>query len=144
MWVRPMTTATMTIPLRLPSTANARQHWAARARTVKAQRATIALYWRAPPGDAVRELARRGPPWAVEIIRTTPARPLDDDNLAGACKAVRDEVARLLGVDDGPTAPVAWRYGQRKAPDYGVVVTLTRLADGAKTHTQWGENEQKP
>ena len=39
---------------------------------------------------------------------------LDDDNLAGAFKAIRDEVAKYFGVGDGPKGPIKWKYAQKK------------------------------
>lgn len=29
-------------------------------------------------------------------------------------KAVRDEIAKINGVDDGPTGPITWVYAQEK------------------------------
>jgi hypothetical protein len=50
----------------------------------------------------------------------------DDDNLQGACKAIRDEIARLFGVDDGPRGPITWAYAQEKCKrgTYGVRVEI--------------------
>ncbi len=41
---------------------------------------------------------------------------MDDDNLQSAFKAIRDEIARLVGVDDGPGNGWTWKYEQRKGP----------------------------
>jgi hypothetical protein len=46
----------------------------------------------------------------VTITRVSP-RLLDDDNLRGALKAVRDGIADALGVDDRDER-VRWRYRQ--------------------------------
>jgi hypothetical protein len=63
----------------------------------------------------------------VTLTRIGP-RDLDSDNLAGSAKAVRDAVARWLGVDDGPRAPVEWRYAQERpakgAKRYAVRITI--------------------
>jgi hypothetical protein len=50
----------------------------------------------------------------------------DDDNLQGACKAIRDEIAKLCGVDDGPKGPIKWEYAQEKCKrgQYGVRVEM--------------------
>jgi hypothetical protein len=40
---------------------------------------------------------------------------------------VRDAVAAWLGVDDGPEAPVAWEYGQRRG---GYLVEVTVVGGG--------------
>lgn len=53
--------------------------------------------------------------YRVRLIRIS-AGVLDDDGLRGALKAVRDEVAAWLGVDDGPRAPVRFAYAQQKGP----------------------------
>jgi hypothetical protein len=52
-------------------------------------------------------------PGKVTITRLAP-RQLDTDNLAGACKHVRDGVADWLGIDDGDLR-VAWVCEQEKA-----------------------------
>jgi len=46
----------------------------------------------------------------VRLERVAP-RALDDDNLRGALKAVRDAVAEALGIDDADPR-VRWQYGQ--------------------------------
>ncbi|MCX6950626.1 MAG: hypothetical protein NTV51_00320 [Verrucomicrobia bacterium] len=92
----------------LPSLANARLHWALKAKVIKAQRTEVMSRWLCLPlADRRRPVAR------VVFVRTSP-RQLDDDNLASAFKAVRDEVASLLGVSDAPGGPVQWRYEQRR------------------------------
>lgn len=97
------------VPIALPSASNLREHWATRARRVKSQRAATALSFKAL---MVTREALPAFPLAVTLTRQSP-RKLDDDNLRGACKAVRDEVAAQLGVDDG-SALVEWRYAQAK------------------------------
>jgi len=37
---------------------------------------------------------------------------MDDDNLARAFKAIRDSIANKLGVDDGETDKIRFRYDQ--------------------------------
>lgn len=51
----------------------------------------------------------------VTLIRIS-AGELDTDGLAGALKAVRDEVAAWLGIDDSARSPASWRYGQQRGP----------------------------
>ena len=67
------------------------------------------------------------PPCVVTFTRLSP-RALDDDNLRGACKPIRDEVARMLGVDDGPSSLVRWNYAQRKDARSGIEVLITPVA----------------
>jgi len=102
--------------LRLDVTLNSRVHWAAKERAVRHQRESVRF--------ALAGVARLDGATRVRITREAPAL-LDTDNLAGACKAVRDEVAAWLGVDDGPTGPVTWEVLQRKAPGYGVEIQVT-------------------
>lgn len=51
----------------------------------------------------------------VTLIRIS-AGTLDEGSVASALKAVQDEVAAWLGIDDGPRAPASWRYGQQRGP----------------------------
>ncbi len=118
-----MTALRVEIPgLRLVSEANQRGSWHRGAERASRQRDVVAL--------VLRRLAPIAPPCEVRVIRVAP-RALDDDNLARACKAVRDAVARWLGVDDGD-ALVSWRVGQARGRSYGVrvLVRAWRL-DGA-------------
>jgi len=101
---------TVDLPLRLSSTPNLREHWATRARRVRRERAA-ALAVPKHPLPCVVTLTRHGP------------RLLDDDNVVGAFKALRDGIADRLGVDDADTR-VAWRYEQAVRPEHGVTVTL--------------------
>lgn len=107
---------------------NAREHYFARAARVKKERAVTAtgllVLERAHPARVA--LAREpGRPLAVTITRVSPALA-DDDNLAGAAKAVRDEIAKWLGAGDGPRGRVSWRYEQQKAGrgTFGVLVRI--------------------
>lgn len=98
-----------TVPIRTHSKLNQRIHWAARAKQAKTER--LATYL-----AAFQSLKpRRKPvtfPCTVRLTRVSP-RSLDDDNLRGALKAVRDEVASMLGVDDRDPR-VTWAYAQEK------------------------------
>ena len=94
----------VTIPgLRLVSEANARGSWHGGASRAAQQRRTVALFFRS---------LRCAVPCNVRIIRVAPSR-LDDDNLARAAKAVRDEIASWLGVDDADPR-VSWSVAQTK------------------------------
>lgn len=114
---------TITIPIdgmKLGAALNARTHWTRRAARARKERTivTVALHHHPMPVA--------WPPTTCTLARIAP-RMLDDDNLAGAFKAIRDEVAAFFGVDDGPRGPIAWRYEQRKgAPkQYAVEIRLT-------------------
>ena len=90
------------LPIKTVTGLNAREHFRVRAKRVRAERAAVALivkpFWT---------------PCIVRMVRLSPAL-CDDDNLQGAMKAVRDEIAKINGVDDGPTGPITWVYAQEK------------------------------
>lgn len=106
-------------PLTMPSLANARMHWAQRARIVKNQRTLVGY-----------SLAHRGVPkklpWehdiVVTIMRKAP-RALDDDNLVCSAKAVRDAIATHFDIDDR-NPRIAWRYAQGKSDSTGPSVRI--------------------
>ncbi len=102
------------LPLRTVSEANAHQHWRARARRVKAQRAAARiLIWAARRGaDSFSERLAQAGHAEIRLVRVAP-RKLDSDNLAGAFKAIRDGVADALGVNDGDPR-ITWLYDQRR------------------------------
>ena len=90
--------------LRLVSEANARGSWHGGASRAAKQRRIVALVLRAQQPVAI--------PCNVRIVRVAPSR-LDDDNLARAAKAVRDELASWLGVDDRDER-VSWSVAQTR------------------------------
>lgn len=117
---------TITIPIdgmKLGAALNARVHWTKRAARAKKERAIVAVALRCHHRPTLEPTC---PPTTCTLVRVAP-RALDDDNLAGAFKSIRDEVAAFFGVDDGPKGPIAWRYEQRKgAPrQYAVEICLT-------------------
>jgi hypothetical protein len=92
------------------------RHWGAKASRVTAEHQLVAA--------ALATVARpEGPRYAVTIVREGRAL-MDTDGLAISAKAIRDAIARWLGVDDGPRGPVTWSYGQHTAKGYGVMVTI--------------------
>lgn len=112
-----MTTTTITarIDVTLLRGQNNREHHRVRAARVAAEREATRLAlaagdWRGDPVSLRRaELGAR-----VTIVRPFVTTPLDGDNLSAACKAVRDEVAAFLGVDDA-SARLHWVYLQSPA-----------------------------
>lgn len=84
---------------------NQREHWAKTHRRRKSQRQAVGLI--------LNTCKRPKLPCDVWLIRISPRKLDVDDNLPSAFKAIRDEVARWLGVDDGGDQ-VIWRYDQRK------------------------------
>lgn len=118
-----MTTRDVTIErMKLGAALNARVHWTSRASKVRRERLAVRA---ALAHDCWPDVKTASPPTTCTMVRVAP-RMLDDDNLAGAFKAVRDEIASFFGVDDGPKGPIAWRYEQRKgAPkQYAVCIRL--------------------
>ena len=54
-----------------------------------------------------------GRPLRITLIRIGPRR-LDDDNLAGAMKHVRDGIADSLEIDDGDETQAVWAVAQEE------------------------------
>lgn len=101
---------------KLPSLANQRLHWAARAKIIKNQRITASLL----VAQAVGRTPRK--PKAVTLTRIS-SRPLDGDNWVAAAKGIRDGVADALGIDDGDSR-VKWKYEQRKGSPQAVEIRI--------------------
>lgn len=116
-------TVTAQVPWLCPlSEPNTRSHWAVALR----RRSKYKAYtW-----GALRRFQGFG--WAFPVLVTFTRhgmRLLDDDNLAGAYKAVRDVVAEVLGVDDGDTERVRWAYRQEavKRADTRTTITIEEV-----------------
>lgn len=112
--------ASVTLPLRLSSTANTsqREHWTTKHRRAKAVRLAVKRAL-----DGVLYHHRPKLPIVVLLTRIAP-RAIKDahDNLPMAFKHAVDEVAAWLGIDDSDPR-VTWRYGQErgeKPRQYGV------------------------
>jgi hypothetical protein len=97
-------TFSTTLPLKTVGGLNAREHFMARSRRVKAERQAAA--WVTPAGY--------GLPCVVRLTRLS-SGTLDGDNLLGALKGVRDGIADKLGVKDNDPR-IQWQYAQEKAP----------------------------
>ena len=107
---------TVEVPLAkaLPSANNLREHWARRAERVRGQRTWTAAHIRTQGAAFLREWrVMRGNEalrLACTLTRVAP-RQLDSDNLQGAFKGIRDQVAEECGIDDG-SPRWDWRYAQ--------------------------------
>ncbi len=101
------------IAMKLPSLTNLRLHWHAMSAMKKKQKETTR--------KALERIRIPPCPLVVTIVRIGP-RKLDGDNLQSACKYVRDEIARAVGVDDGSDI-YTWIYDQRIGP-YGVIISF--------------------
>jgi hypothetical protein len=120
----------MILPIRTVSESNGREHWAKKAKRVKCHRTAAHL--------AVFATAARGRTLPVNVTLTRIApRALDDDNLRGALKAVRDGVSDALGVDDRDPR-VTWLYSQKRgrAREYAVAIDIVRSQVGAHAETE--------
>ena len=109
------------LPLRTVSESNRREHWGPRHERARLQRGAARLLTRCNCADI-------GVPIIVQMARVAP-RELDDDNLRGALKAIRDGIADAFGVKDNDPR-IEWRYAQQrgKPKAYAVHVTITPKA----------------
>ncbi len=97
-------------PIRTVSEANQREKWRDRYKRTSHQRGIVML---------ILGYRRNLPlPLRVVLTRLSP-RSLDTDNLAISNKAIRDQVAEWLGVNDRDPR-VLWEYQQEKNKDYSV------------------------
>lgn len=103
-------------PIQVVSEANTRGHWSTKYKRSKKQRQDLRLFLN----------TKRKPrlPCDVWLIRVGPKK-LDDDNLSGAFKFLRDEIADWLKIDDGGSE-VLWHYEQRVTGkrEYAVVLEI--------------------
>lgn len=111
----------LSIPIRLRSVANLREHWTAKAKRTKQERLRITEALWAQAGK------RRGPPMGRITITLTRIAPrfLDDDNLRSAFKATRDGIAAWLLVQDNHPLLI-WEYAQRngRPKEYAVEIGI--------------------
>lgn len=115
----------VTIPLQTATETNTRQMWYVVSRGAKKAREVTCL--------ALKGLHVEYPSLIKSAKFTRHGlRLVDDDNLPGTMKRVRDQVAAWIAGnntpdgkgDDSPTCGVAWSYDQVKGKEYGVVVEL--------------------
>lgn len=111
------------IPIRTGRGQNDRGHWRTKHRRTKGQLGAVGLVLNTKPKPAV--------PCSVLLTRVAPSNGLDDDNLTGALKAVRDAVAAWLGVDDRHRDQVRYRYAQERGP-WGVRIEFGPPVAGAQ------------
>ena len=111
------------LQIRVNASVNKRSHWR--------QKARIAHCERLLTGNTIRSLMSlhdqvsiRACPNRIRVtLKRIGKRLLDDDNLQGAFKHVRDGVADALGIDDG-SLRYRWVYVQEKGPKYGVEIEI--------------------
>lgn len=102
------------IPLRTISAANAREHWAAKHRRVKRERAAAIVVRPHPLPCVVRLVRVVGPRGKMLDV---------GDNLPMSCKGLRDGIADRLGVDDADPR-VRWEYAQERGAAWAVRVEI--------------------
>ena len=95
---------------------NNREHHFARHKRVKAEKEQVAWMLIA------RGCTRPKLPAVITLTRIAPSNGLDDDNLAGALKSVRDAVAAWADVDDRHKHIIKYEYDQRRGP-WGVEIS---------------------
>jgi len=122
---------TTTIDVTLGRGQNMREHYRVRADRVKEEREATA---RALPatlfdGSTMRGALTDDRGARVTLMRPIARIPLDTDNLSGAFKGVRDEVASYLGVDDRSDR-IHWVYTQEKGKGLKPTVTIEVLPVG--------------
>jgi len=99
----------VTFPMHTARGQNAREHHMIRARRVKKEKKAVAQWL------LVSRMPKTLPAGSVvTITRIAPGNGLDDDNLSGSAKAVRDAVAAWIGVDDRHRHLVRYEYAQER------------------------------
>jgi hypothetical protein len=115
----------LTLPTVVRSEANQRCHWAVRKRRFDTQnlalRAVIGEAGMCEWLDGMGLRVRQGE--SVVVTWTHIGRRMDSDNLAGSMKALRDELAKWLAVDDGDER-ITWVYRQEQGSTPGVRVRI--------------------
>jgi len=107
------------VPMRTGRGLNDRMHHMERHRVNKGEQELV--LW-----SLALSRAKRHAPCVVRLTRVAPGtRPLDDDNLRGALKNVRDAVAKWLGIDDGDSR-VTYAYKQERGP-WGVRIEVNEV-----------------
>src|SRR5262245_4845030 len=109
---RPNPQLAFTMPVRVDSETNGREHWTVRSRRKRKQKEAVVAAWPTTVDERYGIVVRRkvSPPCVVRLIRIS-SRRLDDDNLREAFKAIRDEIADELNIDDGDER-IKWEYAQ--------------------------------
>lgn len=109
-------------PIKTISEANNRDHWTKKSKRRKSQQQEV---------DIMLLNALQGRKVALPcVVRLTRigAKALDSDNLAGSFKAVRDAIARRIGIDDGDPR-IKFEYDQSPTGrrEYNVKVQITSV-----------------
>jgi hypothetical protein len=110
---------TISAPIKIVSTANFREHWSAKYRWNKQHAKQVQL--------AFFGMASKIPPSETGLKITLTrigGKPMDRaDNLPNGFKAVIDQVAQQIGVDDG-SPYLSWHFEQRPGKVAGVEIRI--------------------
>lgn len=128
----------VTLPVHLTNTSNARQHWGTTARKARVRHTvTLAVQTRARHVGSV--LSGVGVAvLAVRLVYIGP-RELDDDGVTSAVKSLRDGVADALGVNDRDPR-VTWVPDQERGGvrEYAARVEVYRVAAAPRGSETFG------
>jgi hypothetical protein len=110
------------LAIRTVSEMNQREMWYTRNDRKKAQQAIVS----SKANDF--EFAKRfvPGPYRIKLTRVGP-RPLDSDNAEISMKHIRDQIAKLLCINDGDESKATWKVDQMKQPFYSVRVHIETL-----------------
>lgn len=114
-----MTSFLLNIPVRIKSECNTHTHWRDRYSRAKKQKASVIIHW-------LKATPKVEMPCSIKLVRRSP-RKLDDDNLRGAFKAIRDAIADLIvpGLAPGRAdEQINWHYDQVKDKGHSVDVEV--------------------
>lgn len=95
----------MRFDIKTISEANQREHWAAKLTRKRTQQSTFHVLWRVHKPKVKL-------PATITFTRYS-THTLDSDNLAGAFKHVRDQLAKEIGIDDG-SKEIKFEYAQER------------------------------
>lgn len=117
----------ISIPLRIVSESNMREHWAKKNTRRRLQHNAISLCVK--PKLAFVKL-----PCQITLIRIAPRMLDKEDNLPISFKAVKDKLAALLTGDDRPGRAdsdprLQWKYEQKKGlpKSYSILIRIESL-----------------
>jgi hypothetical protein len=114
---------------RVRSPLNARWSWPERHRWARqwrqaVQHAVWAVWAEADRSAQLHAKALVGQVVAVRLEVRRHGRPFDGDNLHAAVKPIRDEVAKILGIDDAERLGHTWQVTEIRGQPPGIAVTI--------------------
>lgn len=115
----------LTLPIKILSESNRREHWAVANKHKKIQQDVIKTAWIGFNLKKHLPAYLFSAPFKVKLTRIAPQQLDEDDNLPRGFKGCRDMIASLLGVDDGDTHLIKFEYSQDKqGKDYAVRIEI--------------------